>query len=287
MTLQSSSRPPYPVLTEVTDDYAATSEYSAEFLINRRIGRDITIGVRHHLASPGIRQLLDADQARYAVRITCADTRVRSLHTTATDTQTVTLDETDYLGRTDIEPLVVANGDIDNWRAPDWSPRIKGLLPEGIAIPDAALLAAGIPEHFNPDDLTTGDSIVSLVPTTKADVPPGTFEIDPDGDKIKIIARPETIAQINHFQANDNISGALWPSMYLSAIQAGIRLHRHEDYRERRWAASIHSRLVAAFGDDLPDNDDLAANELRYAQRIMDNPLTRMLAIQTNTEAES
>lgn len=70
----------------------------ADFIISRRLGRDITNGVRHHLSSPGIQRLLDAGQARYAVRISCADTRIRSLHSSATDTQTITRDEADYLG---------------------------------------------------------------------------------------------------------------------------------------------------------------------------------------------
>lgn len=288
MTLQSSVRPPYPVLAENTNDYTSNSAYTVVSHITRRIGKDINIGVQHRLASPSILELVGKGQADYAIRISCPATRNRRLYIATDEKQAIVLPETEYQEHVDLEPMVIANTDIPAWRAADWSPRTKGLLPEGIAIPGGALLAAAVRERIDLNDLPAGDSIVSLTPTDNPDLAVGHWQVDLNGDKIKIIARQETVTEIRRFLANETYHDAVWPSLYLSAIQTGVRRHQHEDHSDRRWAASIRRRLESCLGDNYPpEQEDLDANDLHYAQLILEDPLAKMLSLQTNAEAEA
>lgn len=282
MTLRANSKPPYPVLSPATGDYEATSAYQAEFTVRRRIGRDITIAVRHQLASPGLQRLIAAEAAEFATQVKCQDTRVRSLHQSDEPTQTIVLNDQDYAGITTIQPLIVAKGAIDHYQAQDWSSRTKGLLPEGIFIPPAALLAAGDRHRFDVSQVPSGDSIVQLAPNDK--MLPGEWDFDLDDDKIIIKVHPDTFKEIRELQANETIAAALWPSIYQSAIQHGIRFHRHEHYAAKRWAINIARSLREKLGNNLPDDDQVANHDLKYAQLVMDQPLSSLLQIQTHVE---
>lgn len=284
MTLKPNSKPPYPVLSALTRaDYDAKSSYYAVFVVRRQIGDAITIATQHQLASPGIRELINAGQAQYAVHVKCRDTRIRSLHQSDQPNQTVKLNDREYAGRSTIQPLVIATSGIANWQAADWSPRTKNILPQGISIQSAALLAAGAREQFTTDDLGAGDSIVQLAPTDA--IMPGHVDFDLEGDKVVIKVHPETYQDIRRMQANENFAAALWPGLYQQAIQLAVRCHRQEDCQSRRWAANIRRRLDHTL-DYRPDDDEIASRDFYYAQLIMDNPLSKLLTIQTTSETD-
>lgn len=286
MTLKPNSKPPYPVLSALTrDDYDAKSSYRAEIVVRRQIGEAITIAAQHQLASPGIQELIAAGQAQYAVQVKCRDTRIRSLHQSEQPQQTVQLNDNEYAGRSTIQPLVIATADIADWQAADWTPRTKNMLPQGISIPPAALLAAGDRERFTTDDLETGDSIVQLAPTD-AITTPGQADFDLDGEKVIIKVHPDTYREIRRMQANEHFAAALWPGLYQQAIQLAVRCHRQEDYRNRRWAANIRRRLDKTLDGYRPDDDEIASRDFYYAQLIMDNPLSKLLAMQTTSETD-
>ena len=282
MTLKPNSKPPYPVLAELTDDYQQDSTYQAEFLVRRQVGDAIVIAARHQLASPGIEFLLKAGKAQYGVRAFCAATRQRDLLLSSEPHQTLSLPDEEYTGTTRLIPVILTTEAIPDYQAADWSEKTKILLMGPIALPPATLLAQGRTLRFKTGDLNSGDSIVQLIPADRVDQ--GKIEIDLESEKIKILVDPETFKQIRDMQANEDISGALWPSLYQQAIQRGLRFHRDENYQGKRWAINLARRLAAATDGDLPDDETLIHKDYAYAQLIMDNPLSKMLEIRALPE---
>ena len=282
MTLKPNAKPPYPVLAVLTDDYSSQSTYQAEFIIRRQVGDAIVIAAQHQLVSPGIERLIAQEQAQYAVRAACSATRQRTLQLSPEPRQTLSLPDEEYTGTTRLQPLIIATTAIAQYQAPDWSQKTKNLLMGAIDLPQSTLLAQGNFHRFKTGELNSGDSIVQLIPAER--IPPGRMEVDLESEKIKILTHPETFKQIRDMQANEDTAGALWPSLYQTAIQRGLRFHRDENYRQKRWAINLQRRLAAATDGDLPDDETLLHKDYDYAQLIMDNPLSKMLEIRAVPE---
>ena len=68
---------------------------------------------------------------------------------------------------------------------------------------------------------------------------------------------------------------ALYPSMYLRAIEEAIRQHRKDENSDKRWASRITDKL-AEHNITADDTEILEANSLGFAQQIMENPLARI-----------
>ena len=288
MTLKKHSKPPYPVLAASTGDYDAASSYQAAYVVRLLTGDAIAIGVQHRLQSPGLQSLLDAGQASYALYAQCQRTRQRALRLSPEPKQTVTLPDAEYAGRTTIRAMIIAAVDIPRYQASDWSPATRQLLADGIAIPGAALLAAAQRESFDTGNLDPGDSIVQMIPSDYVDE--GINRIELDKDKVIMKMPPAMYRQIRDMQANPDLADALWPSIYLPAIQQAVRHHRDEAYQGNRWTSNIRRQLEAKLAElkqSVPDDETLAANDYYYAQLLMNNPIPRLLAIQTYPEDES
>ena len=181
--------------------------------------------------------------------------------------------------------MIIAGAALTGWRASDWSETTKALLPNGIDLPAAALLASGDTTRFDPESARSGESAFRLTPTDS--VPANIYDIDLDEEQVIIKVNPETYLQIAQAQANNRIEATLWPSLYHSAVMQALRHHRQEAYAHRRWAGNIARKLAEALGRE-PDDDEIETRDFYYAQIIMDHPLGRMLDLfeADATEAE-
>ena len=287
MTLKHYTKPEYPVLSALTKDYATESQYRADYIVRLQAGKNITIAVKHQVVSQGLQELLDNGTAAYGLHIHCRATRRRALLTTNQPNQTVALLDQDYAARTTIRGVIIATTEIAGWDAPDWSEDTKWALDYGPAsVPQGGILASARAQSFKTTDLESGDSIVQMIPSDSAEE--GRNHIDLSQHKIIIRMRPELYQELMQLkEQNKAIADALWASIYLPAIQQAVRRHRDDDCRDKRWATNVSRRMqqkLTELGEAIPDDELLQADDYRYAQMLMDNPIPKLLSLKDRDE---
>ena len=97
-----------------------------------------------------------------------------------------------------------------------------------------------------------------------------------DGDTIDILVNPEDKLRIERMRDNQREQDSLWPSVYLGAIERAVRECAKEEAGQRTWARSVRKALEDQ-GIGHLNEEDLASNSLKYAQRVMSRPLARIL----------
>ena len=264
----------HPLLAPWTDDYPH-GRFDAT--IPRSIisnGKTIILTIQYKLASETLRRLVYDGLADYAVLVSCSNTFNREIVLSGRrDLHEFTLEAGDYAKNINITPYVIASQLIPNFSSDEHNCEIRELKPQGFDILTGAILSVGNStrvalEHSSPY------SVIDLVPNVSTDR--GTFDIDLESDRIKIYLNPDDKSYVERFRLQEFGSPgqtALSPSIYLHAVAEALRsLSEHAD---TDWAMAMRDALDRS--DIVADDDDIRANSLTYAQRVMSRPMGRML----------
>ena len=234
-------------------------------------GKEIAITVKYHLSSPTLLGLIAEGQASYVSVVECTPTYRRESHVTHANEELLLLKRAEWQGTLTLTPYVAATEDIPAFAAPEHSPLIKALAPNGTDLPAGAILAIGDITEVELDDETGVESIFDLAPNRQ--IPTGTFTTDLTGQRIAINLHPDDLAKVNTARYQTQQEPMLHQSLYLHALDKAIR--NLTDHTGKRWATVVQHKLeehnIDADGEELVENSD------RYAQLIFQNPLARML----------
>ena len=265
---------PHPLLAPWTDDYP---DGQFEAIIPRSVisnGITINITIQYRLGSEALRSLIVEGQADYAALVACSNTFCRELILSSQrEFHDFTLHAEDYAKSIVITPYVVATGNISNFLSDEHNDEIRQLKSEGFDIHVGSILSIGDSTRLTLEH-STPYSVIDLVPNAGTDW--GTFDIDLKSDRIKIYLNPDDKAHVERFRHQDFESTgqiALSPSIYLHAVAEGLR--NLSEYPDTDWAMTMRDALDR--NGIVTDDDDIRANSLKYAQRMMSKPVGRML----------
>ena len=267
---------PHPVLSPVNQDYQEGYGFSANVRNVRRSEdhRTIVIAVEYQLNEPTLAEMIRRQDARYITLTICPTTRVRDSHPCSEERQEIVLEAARYREELRIESLITTTREIPRFHSPHWAPELREFLPEGARIPSYAILALSNPTITNTEDSQHIESCVTITPSENT--PPGEFDVSLDDDLIAISINPGDTPTLQRMRGNEESQKKLWPSMYLTAIERAVREHRDEEHRGKRWTQAVEARIQEA-GLEPADNEILKAKSLSIAQKLMEQPLRRII----------
>ena len=284
MTTYNRRDLPHPTLKPAGSDYEAGIVFWTEPAAIRRSAQaeNITIALKYQLNSTVLQELIGTGRAHYHTLTECVATKLRESHRSHEDVHTIRLNAKEYLGQVLIKPFVVASQAIDKMASDDWATGVKELLPNGTSVPSGAILAIGAEKSFETDKTTDLESYVEITPSQA--IQRGRFNVDLSGQRIVILINPDDKPDIDRMRRDEDSVQVLFPSMYQRAIEEAVRLHRKDEYVDKRWAARIADKLNEY--DLVSDQPEiLEANSLDYAQQIMENPLARITMLASAHQA--
>ena len=273
---------PYPLLAPWTEDYEDSS-FSVdvpEAVLNN--GRQVKVDLAFRLHSDTLQGLIENDNARYVVEVSCRRTFERSTHVTS-EQDTLRLDASDYDEEILITPYVVSTRALEEFRSSEHASEWRDYRPEGFSVPTAGILAVGNNTRIILKDSGVS-SVIDLVANPK--VSEGTFDVELDDERIKIyvpLADKEKIEAVRTRRGSSVEFAALFPGLYLHAVVEGLRnLSEHED---TRWAFTMRNALDR-LGHSGVDTELLRNHSLRYAQGLMEQPVGVFLTAAMSAEED-
>lgn len=108
---------PYPVLTPELDDYLDNNSFDAQINVNPESSGVISVAADFKLDNQGLKELVDSGNARYALHVEGVASSYRKLWTNNEDQTFIrnTIFEGDIRKKLQINAMVIANADIDNY----------------------------------------------------------------------------------------------------------------------------------------------------------------------------
>ena len=105
--------------------------------------------------------------------------------------------------------------------------------------------------------------------TTRNDLDEGKYVIDIADEQINIQMHEKTRRSVEKLRSADK--DILFPALYMSALTHAIQ--NMEENKDRKWAEA----LAKALKPHKPDKDDLKEKPYKYAQLVLNNPLSCIL----------
>ena len=276
MTTHNLRNIPHPVLSPISQDYQESCSFRAPVRNIRRSEDNtrIIIAIEYLLEEPALREMIESGDAQYITLTRCPATRVRDAHPCREERQEIVLEAARYRGEIRIESLLTATRPISGFHSPQWTQELREFIPRGADVPAAAILAFAASTRSRDEDQEPMESCVTIIPSE--DTPGGQFDVSLDDEHITISINPGDMLSLGRMRGSEHTQSSLWPSIYLAAIERAVREHLNEDHREKQWAGVIAGRLREN-EIDASDPDILRARSLSIAQKIMEQPLRRIM----------
>ncbi|MCZ0954706.1 MAG: hypothetical protein OXQ89_09950 [Rhodospirillaceae bacterium] len=277
MRLSSETRFPHPVLGPETGDFTA-GEFDVDFtLVEHRQTGALTFGHRITLTEPDIRQLVETGRAEAGCFVRCADTFFAELRRMSWPEGSSDFAAGRLLNRVSLRPIVWLVEDLSGWDPgtinPEFDPPVALDRGEIIALSAEHVISVGQAK------LAPMESIFQL--DRSPDVPEGTLQVDPDRDRITILAAPGTYETIRVLREQRSGRNVVMNAVYLPAVMEVLDALRLSDdaFQDRRWYQTFHAKCDAK-GIDL--SADLSI--LESAQKLLDGPAGMLAALVAETE---
>ena len=274
---------PHPTLTPGNNqDYQQDIRFQTDIKAVRqdRNNQTLVIMLQHETTGTVLPELLAKKQAAYWTITECIPTGLREIHRQETMADTIQLNAGRYQGTVTIRPFIIADTDL-TIKNDDWNDHLQQMLPDGIGVPQGAILAIAEEATFNTESTGELESCLEIAITEA--VNPGQYRIELNGERIVIQFNPEQREGLEKARRDEKLSTALHPSVYHMAIHEAVRQHRNQEHNGRKWANIIAEKLAEA---ELATDDPeiLDAKALEYSQQIMENPLQKLMPTEDGTE---
>ena len=285
MTIWNARTLPYPLLAPWTDDYEA-----ADFVVSvpRAIlsnGKHINLTVKYNLTSEALRELIAAGQAQYIALFECRRTFSRNTYQPDQDDEFLLLLEAEhYAEELILTPYIVAKCEISGFISEEHADEFRLIRPEGFNISTGSILAVGRHARIALEKGGSPDSVIDLV--MNPNIEKGAFAVDLDGNRIRIYVSDREKQQIETLRRLGRHSiemAALFPAIYLHAVTEAIRHLSDPEYADMYWHHTIKKALEKH--DIAVDDELLKSDALKYAQKLMEQPVGRLLTAYTNRDA--
>jgi hypothetical protein len=272
MKLNEAMRYPHPVLSEYARDYVS-GEFRCGFEQNVTSGGELRIASHLQLINPTLSDLIAHQKAATGYFVVCRRTYFNTLQEAPLGDSERFFDLQQLFGTVILRPIVWTLQDIPNFSSPLFDPEFGVSVNVG----RGSVIAVGPEFRFSVDKkkYKPFDSIFQL--DKSADVPPGTVAVDPEQDRIAILAEGKTYASVASMRGMPSGRSILLNAVYMPAVMEVIaRLQGgHSGLESRKWY-----RVFKAKCDDLGINPaDTSQSPLMLAQKLLREPLRRTIGV--------
>lgn len=261
---------PHPVLSPRRRDYASNCNFKilvTSPVLNREGIFSLTI--KYCVDCPSLQQQVEDQRAACLALLECSATYRREEHTVKGFDDVLQLDSREWSDRVLLTPYITATKSIPGFWSEEFSPVTKTLISGGLDLQVGTVLAVG--ETTEIEVTSEGNSIFDLASNLRA--PPGTFQINLDGERIAITLNRDDLQKINELRKIRRHQPLLNQALYLHALYEALR--SWPDFADKRWAKTL-LRKMEEQGIDFQDGD-FADRVQFYAQKLFEYPLSAML----------
>ncbi len=277
MRLSEETRFPHPVLGLETGDFT-DGHFDADFkLVEDTQSGALTLEHGITLTEPEIKDLVETERARVGCFVRCADTFFAELRSMSWPEGRSDFTAGKLLNRVSLRPIIWLTENL-----PDWDPgTINPEFSPPVVLDRGDIIAVGA-EHIisvGQEKLRPIESIFEL--DCSPDVPQGTIRVDPDRDRITILADPGTYETIRLLREQAGRHPVVLNAVYLPAVMEVLdALRNTEDaFQGRRWYQTFLAKCDAKGIDSSSDS-----SILDNAQKLLDGPAGSLAALVADAE---
>ena len=256
---------PHPVLMPGGNDYP---NGLFDMTINdskRTVDEKIVMTVKFELKSKSMRRMINDGKAVFVIVVKCARTYMREAIRIAGNETQLKLPLSEYADKIIITPYIASTKAVEKFRSKEHHEEFVGI---NLSLPAGAILARGSDSELTVDAIHTLSAAIRLVTDNRLDR--GEYKIDLNDDYINIKMHNDTLNEVNRLR--NSKMGILYPSIYMSAVTHAI--HALDDNSHRKWAVALAKTLKES---GMGTGDDLKEEPYRHAQKLLKNPLSRIL----------
>ena len=266
---------PHPLLAPWTDDYEEATFIAQVPHAVLNNGRDINLTVKYHLTSAVLRHLVTEGKAEYVGQVACNKTFYRNSFGSDQEDELYILDAGQFADELKLTPYVVATQPIEAFISEEHNPEIREFKQNGFPISTGSILAVGDSTNVLLEEGGSPYSVIDLVSNPQVEY--GVFIVDLEDNRIKIHMSRECKQQAETMRKHGRLSlglATLFPGVYLHAVTEALR--NLGEHQEHHWAQTI-GRALENHGINPTDDESLKFNALAHAQKLMENPLGKLL----------
>ena len=266
MKLNERMRYPHPVLSEFSSDYT-TGEFSASFF--HQVTDDDQLKITSNLSvdCDELRVLIENQKASAGYFVICRRTYFNHLQRVSLGESEKFFELSRLYGAVSLRPVIWTLEDVENYA----SPLIDAEFGKDIIIMKGAVIAMGPEFRFSIDQqkFKPFETIFDLAQSE--DIKPGMIKVDPERDKITILAEPGTYNSIAYMRNILLGRTILLNAVYMPAVMDVVsRLQIDGAGLEGKYWYRVFKAKCDDMGID-PSDDTLSP--LEVAQTLLREPL--------------
>lgn len=265
MKLNERMRYPHPVLSDFSSDYT-TGEFSAFF--SHQVTDDNRLKIVSDLSinCDELRVLIENQKASAGYFAICRRTYFNYLQTASLGESENFFELNQLYGTVSLRPVIWTLEDVENYS----SSLIDDEFGKDIVITKGSVIAMGPEFRFSVDQQKFKPFETIFTLSKSKDVEPGTIEVDPEGDKIEILADPETYESIVYIRNIHQGPEILLNTVYMPTIMDVLSsFQTSRSFEEKRWYRIFKAKCDDIGIDPLKDT----FSPLKVAQQLLRKPL--------------
>ena len=277
MRLSEETRFPHPVLGLETGDFTV-GEFDVQFtFVENRESGALTLEHSITLTESEIQQLVATERAAAGCFVRCADTYFAELRSMSWPQGRTDFTAGKLLNRVSLRPLIWLLEDLPDWDPgtinPEFSPPVTLDRGDIIAVGAEHIISVGQAK------LRPIESIFEL--DHSPDVPEGTLQVDPDRDRIMILADPKTYETIRLLREQAGRRPVVMNAVYLPAVMEVLDALRESGggYQGRRWYQTFLAKC-----DAMGIDPSAGSSILESAQKLLGSPVGSLASLVAEPE---
>jgi hypothetical protein len=273
MKLNDTTRFSHPVLWTATDDFSDGEFSCTEIRVEEELtASQVTVHIAIQISHPDFLSLITMGQATAGVIVECADTYLEQLLPLSAAGGSIPFEPGALSGRVVLRPAIWSKKVVQDFHPKNLHPEFGKLMP-AIGAGTLLALADELVVEVGRDKLAPLETIFEL--SVDERVPEGEFQVDIDGERIRIVAGSLAHRDISGMRNSRDGRAVLLSSVYMPALMAVIHSVKGNTatYEGRRWHR-IFVAKAASLGIDLESCEALVA-----AQQFLKSPFSRTAAV--------
>ena len=268
---------PYPILCNFNDDYKNIDFYAGVYnkvlIKTKRTSKfEVLVNVNN---DNKIIDMINNDDLKILLKVYCLNTKLRQVYTLKLGINEIVLDNRDINKRVDLEIIIVANKDIQNYTNINFNNDYYG---KNFNLEKGSVFAIGNRESlYIEKDINEFTKVNSVITIVKADEETFTM-VDYTGEKIRIKLSKESFEK---YELYAKYSTALVNQMVvvpaiMYVLDSLVDMEKY-DYEDKKWFRVISKRASDVLGKDFNIEYIKQVGSIELVQKMFNNPLNEGL----------
>lgn len=275
MRISDDTRFPHPVLSVHTNDFTS-GDFDVQFEVHEHLHNG-ALALEHEirLTESAVQELVVTGRATVGCFVRCGDTYFTGLQRLSWPRGRSDFPPGSLLNRVTLRPLIWLEAELLNWNPgtihSEFDPPVSFARGDVIGVAPEYVISVG-QAKFAPLE-----SIFEL--QRSEDLPEGRLDVDPESDRILLLAGGELYETINLLRGQVGGQPVLMNSVYLPAVMEVLDALRagSEQYATYRWYQPFTARCDANAIDISSDH-----SKLESAQKLLNDPARALAQLVTD-----